>query len=84
MLAGKPQKFGTQLVEVDGKWKVYDVDPATTDAERAEWGLPPLAEAHARAAELNQTLKAAATSPMAPIAPPAPPAPPPPIPQPQP
>lgn len=55
MLAGKPQKFGTQLVEVDGEWKVYDVDPATTDAERAEWGLPPLAEAHARAAELRRT-----------------------------
>lgn len=53
MLAGRPQKFGTQLVEVDGKWQVYDVDPAVTDDERDEWGLPPLAEARARAAELN-------------------------------
>ena len=36
MLAGRPQKFGTQLVEEGGTWKVYDVDPAVTDAERAE------------------------------------------------
>ncbi len=61
MLAGKPQKYGTQLVEDRGQWKVYDVDPAVTDEERAEWGLPPLAEAHARAAELNQTAKPAAS-----------------------
>jgi len=54
MLVGQPQKFGTQLVEVAGKWKVYDVDPAVTDAERAEWGLPPLVEAQARAADLNR------------------------------
>jgi hypothetical protein len=53
MLAGQPQLFGTQLVEAGGIWKVYEVDSRTTDAERAEWGLPPLAEAHARAAELN-------------------------------
>ena len=87
MLAGKPQKFGTQLVEIAGQWKVYDVDPAVTDEERAEWGLPPIAEAHARAAELNQTPRAAAKSPMAPTAPAAPTAPlapPPPIPPPQP
>lgn len=55
MLAGKPQKYGTQLVEVAGQWKVYDVDPEVTDEERAEWGLPPLAEAYARAAELHRT-----------------------------
>lgn len=69
MLAGQPQKFGTQLVEVAGRWKVYDVDPAVTDAERAEWGLPPLAEAQARAAELNR-------QPPVPPAPPSSPAPP--------
>lgn len=68
MLAGQPQKFGTQLVEVDGKWQVYDVDPKVTDAERAEWGLPPLADARARAAELNP--KPAATAPL-PVSPPA-------------
>jgi hypothetical protein len=65
MLIGKPQKFGTQLVEVEGKWQVYDVDPAVTDAERAEWGLPPLAEAVARAGELNRP----PTPPTPPVAP---------------
>lgn len=54
MLAGKPQRFGTQIVEVGGKWQLYAVDPAVSDDERAEWGLPPLAEAQARAAELNR------------------------------
>ncbi|MBP9145657.1 MAG: hypothetical protein KBF21_13975 [Thermoanaerobaculia bacterium] len=53
MLAGRPQKYGTQFVEEGGKWKVYAVDPAVTDAERAEWGLPPLADAVAQAAEIN-------------------------------
>lgn len=67
MLAGKPQKYGTQLVEIDGQWKVYDVDPAVTDEARAEWGLPPLAEAHARVAELYRMPK--------PLAPPAAPQP---------
>jgi len=61
MLTGQPQKFGTQLVEVAGRFKVYDVDPAVTDAERAEWGLPPLAEAQASAAELNQKQRRPAT-----------------------
>ena len=64
MLAGKPQRFGTQIVEVAGKWQLYTVDPAVSDAERAEWGLPPLADAQARAAELNR-------KPAAPTAPPA-------------
>ncbi len=64
MLAGKPQRFGTQFVEVDGKWQLYTVDPAVGDDERAEWGLPPLAAAQARVAELN-------LKPAAPTAPPA-------------
>ena len=55
LLTGKPQKYGTQLVEIAGQWKVYDVAPEVTDEERAEWGLPPLAEAYARAAELHRT-----------------------------
>ena len=54
MLAGRPQSFGTQLVEVDGKWQVYDVDPSISDDERAEWGLPPIADAQERAAKLNE------------------------------
>ncbi len=46
VLAGRPQKFGTQHARRDGaRWPV---DPATTDSERAKWGLPPLAELLAR------------------------------------
>jgi hypothetical protein len=50
---GKLQKWGTQFGKKDGKWVVEDVDPAITDAQRAEWEVPPLAEAHARAAQMN-------------------------------
>ncbi|MFI9593954.1 hypothetical protein [Nonomuraea sp. NPDC052265] len=32
----------------------YRVDPVTTDAERTVWDVPPLAEALARAEEMNQ------------------------------
>jgi hypothetical protein len=39
VLAGEPQKFGTQRGP-DGA--LLPVDPATTDSERAKWGLPPL------------------------------------------
>ncbi len=53
MVAGKPQRYGTQLVEKEGRWQLYPVDPATSDAERAALGLPPLAEARARAESLN-------------------------------
>ena len=58
MLAGKPQRFGTQIVEQGGSWKLYAVDPSVPDSERAEWGLPPLAQAEARAAELNRAAAA--------------------------
>lgn len=41
VLRGQPQKFGTARAHDGGPWPV---DPATTDSERAKWGLPPLAE----------------------------------------
>ncbi|MEO8275208.1 MAG: hypothetical protein ABI639_03260 [Thermoanaerobaculia bacterium] len=66
MVAGKPQRFGTQIVLVDGTWQLYTVDPAISDADRDQFGLPPLAEARARAAELNRP----PISPGAPAAPP--------------
>lgn len=50
----KPQKYGTQYTKQDGKWILWEVDPLTTDAERAEWGVPPLAAARARAAQMNE------------------------------
>jgi hypothetical protein len=50
MHAGKPQHYGTQIVPDGIGWRVWDVEPATTDAERAKWDVPPLAEQERRAA----------------------------------
>lgn len=43
-LAGKPQKFGTEVVVREGRRELWPVEPGTTDSERAKWGVPPLAE----------------------------------------
>lgn len=53
MYAGRPQKYGTNTVPDGVGWRVWDVDPATTDAERAANGVPPLAELEARAAAIT-------------------------------
>ncbi len=52
---GRPQPYGTQyLFHPDpGIWVLYDIDPKVTDTERAEMGLPPLRELHAKVKELN-------------------------------
>lgn len=44
VLAARPQKFGTQWRRLDGALEPCPIDPATTDSERAKWGLPALAE----------------------------------------
>lgn len=42
-LEGKPQKFGTQVVNMKAKrLKLYKLNPKTTDKERKEYGLPTL------------------------------------------
>ena len=50
----KPQKYGTNYI-YDGiqDW-LWDVDPSTTDEERAEWDVPPLAEQLRKAEEANR------------------------------
>jgi hypothetical protein len=48
---GRPQKYGTQYQAREGRWELYQVDPSTTDAERAEWGVAPLHQAIAQAVE---------------------------------
>jgi tetratricopeptide (TPR) repeat protein len=53
MTLGRPQLYGTQLTQRDGKWVVYTVDPAVTDEERARWNVPPLAEMQRRAERMN-------------------------------
>jgi len=54
MNLGKPQLYGTQFRKVDGRWVLYEVNPTVTDAERAEWNVPPLAEARRRAEAMNR------------------------------
>jgi hypothetical protein len=51
---GKPQKYGTQYVHDGVRHRLWDVDPATTDAERAAWNVPPLAEQHRKAEEATR------------------------------
>jgi hypothetical protein len=53
MAAGRPQRYGTQYRTQGGRWVLWPVDPVTTDAERAAWDVPPLAEARRRAQELT-------------------------------
>jgi hypothetical protein len=53
MYENKPQKWGTQFKVVDGKWVVWNVDPSITDAQREEWNVPTLAQAQARAEQMN-------------------------------
>lgn len=51
---GLPQKYGTQYLVVDGRTRLQPVDPKTTDEERREWDVPPLAEARQNAVEMDQ------------------------------
>lgn len=53
MYADRPQKFGTNIVPDGVGWRLWDVDPATTDAERLANDVPPLAEMQARAAAIT-------------------------------
>ncbi|MEM6286338.1 MAG: hypothetical protein AAF845_04195 [Bacteroidota bacterium] len=55
MYQGQPQRYGTQFAIDATRHRLWDVDPDTTDAERAEWDVPPLAEQLRRAEELTQT-----------------------------
>ena len=53
MYAERPQKYGTNIVPDGVGWRLWDVDPATTDAERQANDVPPLAEMQARAAAIT-------------------------------
>lgn len=55
MYEGRPQRFGTQFVPDGERYRLWDVDPATTDAERDAWDVPPLAEQERRAREMTRT-----------------------------
>ena len=54
MYQGKPQKYGTQIVPDGKRQRIWDVDPRTSDAKRAEWDVPSLAEMEKRAEEVTR------------------------------
>lgn len=51
MYSGLPQKYGTQFVPDGRRIRLWDVEPSATDAERAEWDVPPMSEQLSRAVE---------------------------------
>lgn len=54
MYQGRPQKYGTQYVSDGKRQRLWDLQPATTDAERAEWDVPPLAVQLGKAEEATR------------------------------
>lgn len=44
MYQGKPQTYGTQFVPDGKRWRLWEVDPGTTDAQRAANHVPSLSE----------------------------------------
>src|ERR671932_1680617 len=65
MRQGGPQKYGTQYVPAGAprwvwwvwwgrRYRLWDVDPATTDEERAAWGVPPLEVARTQAQAITR------------------------------
>lgn len=53
MYAGLPQKYGTNIVPDGVGYRLWDVDPATTDADRAAHDVPSLAQMQARATAIK-------------------------------
>lgn len=50
----REQKYGTQFHrQLGGKWKLVPVDPATTDAERKRYDVPPLAKIRKQVKAMN-------------------------------
>lgn len=56
MYSGRPQRYGTNIVPDGVGYRLWDVEPGTTDAERAEWDVPPLAEMRRRAEDLSSRM----------------------------
>ena len=54
MYQGKSQKYGTNYVYDGIRDRLWDVDPQTTNEERAAWDVPPLAEQLRKAEEANK------------------------------
>lgn len=57
---GQPQCYGTQLVKDDqtAPWRLYNVDPKCTDADRRRLGAAPLSVMRAKADSMNAAERA--------------------------
>lgn len=56
MYRGECQRFGTQIVPDGNRYRLWDVDSATTDDQRKQYNVPPLAEMKLRASEESRTM----------------------------
>ncbi len=56
LFSGRPQRYGTVMVEHQGDIVQPPVDPAVSDAERAALGVPSLAEMQRRMDEVSRRL----------------------------
>jgi enterochelin esterase-like enzyme len=56
LYSGRPQPYGTVIVEHQGDVVQPPVDPAVTDGERADFGVPPLRELQAHAERATRQL----------------------------
>lgn len=56
MVQGRPQHFGTQIVNTDGTWRLFDVGSTMNDDQRAAWGVRPLAAQREMATKMNAGL----------------------------
>ena len=56
MYSGMPQKFGTQIVPDGRRYRLWDVDPETSDDERKQYDVPSLQEMRERAARESAEL----------------------------
>jgi hypothetical protein len=56
VLRGLPQRYGTQYewVFVLQAWRLYPIDPATTDADRRAMEIPPLLEVYEGEKRMNR------------------------------
>lgn len=54
MYRGEPQRYGTQFVPDGERHRLRDVEPETTDTDRAAWDVPPIAEQWRRAEEMTR------------------------------
>lgn len=54
MYQGRPQKYGTQVITDGSRWRRWDTDPTTTDADRAAWDVDSFAQQDRSVEEWNR------------------------------